>query len=74
MIQNLSTNYKGTFNMTQEEYELVEELEMLKDGRVKQDGKKVAELCKKGSMIKVGGDDKVLLLSTGMAKVKAKKV
>lgn len=55
--------------MTQEEYEKVEELEMLKPGRVKQDGKKVAEFIPKGKTVKVGGDDKVLLLSTGMAKV-----
>jgi hypothetical protein len=72
-ILKLSSKYTGDLDMTQEEYERVEELEMLKDGRVKQDGKKTVEFCKKGTPVKVGGSDKIQLLSSRMAQIKAAK-
>ncbi|RJP64390.1 MAG: hypothetical protein C4539_14520 [Ignavibacteriales bacterium] len=75
IIKSSSIYNNGEFEMTQKKFEEVEELVMLKGGRVKQDGQKAATFCEAGSKVKVAGVDKVQLLSSKMAdypKAKAK--
>lgn len=72
IIKSSSIYKNGEFEMTQKKFEEVEELVMLKGGRVKQDGQKTAAFCKAGSKVKVAGVDKVQLLSSGMADYSAK--
>lgn len=60
--------------MTQDQYESVEELLLLKNCRVKEEGKKTAEFFGAGKTVKVSGSDKMQLLSTKMAeRIKVKK-
>jgi hypothetical protein len=49
-----------------EDFEKIEELELLDDCRVAVDGK--VQLKKKGSIVKVGGNDKNQLLASGKGK------
>ena len=51
-------------------FEETEEVTLLKDVRVKAEGKKTAELYKKGSTVKVSGNDKIQLIGTGAGVIK----
>lgn len=56
--------------MIKYDIEKVEEVEILKPTRVKQEGQKTAEHCKVGQVVKVSGNDKSQLLASGHGKLK----